>query len=180
MKQWFLLRLLEIDFWVRVQYFSFGLILKNDCQIDFKSTFNRPSKDFEKWALSFKMIKKFLSSIHFLIPFIRFGIYILTFKSMRNRWLRFCHQILWRICQYPHLIAIVLVIEIFEKSISKSRGYSIIQKDSDKFSSLLQFPGVNCCQLGLSPQKVKASSTMKPEETFYRFHWHLKILFWKN
>ena len=69
LKQWFVLRLLEIDFWVRVQYFSFGLILKNDCQIDFKSTFNRPSKDFEKWALSFKMIKKFLYSIHFLTTF---------------------------------------------------------------------------------------------------------------
>ena len=130
-----------------------------------RSTSNRLLIDHQKtlksepWVL--KWLKSFFLQYTFWYLFIRFWIYILTFKSMRNRWSRFFHQILWRICQYPHLIAIVLVIEIFEKSISKSSGYSIIQKDSDKLSSLLLFPGVNCGQLGLSPQKVKPSSTMK-------------------
>ena len=39
----------------KIQYFLFGLTLKK-CQINFKSTFERPSIDFEI-KLSFKMIK---------------------------------------------------------------------------------------------------------------------------
>ena len=119
----------------------------------------------ERWVL--KWLKSFSIQYTFWYLFIRFWIYILTFKSMRNRWSRFCHQILWRICQYPHLIAIVLVIEIFEKSIfSKSSGFESSLISQSKLLPTWTFSTKSQSQFN--------DEAYSPEEFFYRLHWHLK------
>ena len=72
------------------------------CQIDFKSMFNRPSKDCEKWIWKkLKKVLKWLKNVFFqYIYLIALYLTFLTLKSMKNRWSRFSHRIKWRRCQY--------------------------------------------------------------------------------